>query len=94
MSNAYCKVNQIISYFKKVYDHNSILSLNSLDETELHDVKKQLLKNLYVYNNNFILKNISKERKNVNLLCLILPLFQLFSQNTLSKPQKYVLSLI
>ena len=46
MSNACCKINQIISYFKKVYDHNSILSLNSLDETELCEVKKQLLKNL------------------------------------------------
>jgi hypothetical protein len=40
MSNACCKINQIISYFKKVYDHNSILSLNSLDEAELRDVKK------------------------------------------------------
>ena len=63
MSNACCKLIKFISYFKKVYNHNSILSLNSLDEAELCDVKKQLLKNLYVYNNNFILKNISNERK-------------------------------
>ena len=46
-------------------------SLNSLDGTELCDAKKQLLTNLNVYPNNFILKNVLKERKNITYLFAI-----------------------
>ena len=45
-------------------------SLNSLDGTELRDAKKQLLTNLNIYTDNFISKNVLKEKKNIFHLML------------------------